>query len=173
MTRIIRRTVDEHKKLPKLSKYVNLRLLDATTDLDIEKHIAEDDAAALFDAIQFAKSNKIDLTSKAANWHNMPTTHRKDAPMPTRNVVLTDHQALMIEELVTSGRYQNASEVLREGLRMLEQREKEDALKLKALQAAVQLGLDDIEAGRYKEFDSKASLRKHLKSVISKVTTVT
>jgi antitoxin ParD1/3/4 len=166
MTKIIRRTVDEHKKLPKLSKYVNLRLLDATTDSDIEKHIAED-------AIQFDKSNKIDLTSKAANWHNMPTTHRKDAPMPTRNVVLTDHQALMIEELVTSGRYQNASEVLREGLRMLEQREKEDALKLKALQAAVQLGLDDIEAGRYKEFDSKASLRKHLKSVISKVTTVT
>ena len=117
--------------------------------------------------------NKIDLTSKTVNWHNMPTTLSKDAYMPTRNVVLTDHQAMMIEELVTSGRYQNASEVLREGLRMLEQREKEDALKLKALQAAVQLGLDDIEAGRFKEFDSKASLRKHLKSILSKVTTVT
>ena len=117
--------------------------------------------------------NKIDLTSKAVNWHNMPTTPSKDAPMPTRNVVLTDHQAMMIEELVTSGRYQNASEVLREGLRMLEQREKEDDLKLKALQAAVKLGLDDIEAGRFKEFDSKASLRKHLKSVLSKVTTLT
>ncbi len=116
--------------------------------------------------------NKIDLTCKDVNWHNMPTTLHKDDPMPTRNVVLTDHQALMIEELVTSGRYQNASEVLREGLRMLEQREKEDALKLKALQAAVQLGLDDIKAGRFKEFDSKASLRKHLKSVLSKVTTV-
>ena len=117
--------------------------------------------------------NKIDLTSKVANWHNMPITLSKDAHMPTRNVVLTDHQAMMIEELVTSGRYQNASEVLRDGLRMLEQREKEDALKLKALQAAVQLGLNDIEAGRFKEFDSKASLRKHLKSVLSKVTTVT
>jgi antitoxin ParD1/3/4 len=173
MTKIIRKTIDVHKKQPKSSKYVNIRLLDATTDSDIEKHIAEDDAAALFDAAEFAKSNKIDLTSKDVNWHNMPTTLRKDAPMPTRNVVLTDHQALMIEELVTSGRYQNASEVLREGLRMLEQREKEDALKLKALQAAVQLGLDDIEAGRFKEFDSKASLRKHLKSVLSKVTTVT
>ena len=117
--------------------------------------------------------NKIELTNKAGNWHNMPTPFSKDAPMPTRNVVLTDHQAMMIEELVTSGRYQNASEVLREGLRMLEQREKEDVLKLKALQAAVQVGLDDIEAGRFKEFDSKASLRKHLKSVLSKVTTVT
>ena len=171
--KMIRKTIDVHNKQPKSSKYVNLLLLDATTDSDIEKHIAEDDAAALFDAVQFAKSNKIDLTSKTVNWHNMPTTLSKDAHMPTRNVVLTDHQAMMIEELVTSGRYQNASEVLREGLRMLEQREKEDALKLKALQAAVQLGLDDIEAGRFKEFDSKASLRKHLKSVLSKVTTAT
>lgn len=111
---------------------------------------------------------KIDLTSKAADWHNMPILLPKDAPMPTRNVVLTDHQALLVEKLVTSGRYQNVSEVLREGLRMVEQREKQDAAKLKALKAAVQLGLDDIEAGRFKEFDSKASLRKHLKSIILK-----
>jgi hypothetical protein len=54
----------------------------------------------------------------------------------------------------------------------LDQSEKEDTLKLKALQAAAKLGLDDIKAGRFKEFDSKASLRKHLKSVLSKVTTV-
>ena len=36
--------------------------------------------------------------------------------MPTRNIVLTDQQAAMIERLVQSGRYQNASEVLRDGL---------------------------------------------------------
>ena len=30
--------------------------------------------------------------------------------MPTRNVVLTDHQASLVEHLVASGRYQNASE---------------------------------------------------------------
>lgn len=64
MTKMIRKTIDVHKKQPKSSKYVNIRLLDATTDSDIEKHIAEDDAAALFDAAEFAKSNKIDLTSK-------------------------------------------------------------------------------------------------------------
>ena len=33
--------------------------------------------------------------------------------MPTRNVVLTDHQAAFVDSLVASGRYQNASEVLR------------------------------------------------------------
>ena len=77
MIKMIRKTIDVHKKLPKSSKYVNLRLLDATTDSDIEKHIAEDDAAALFDAAEFAKSNKIDLTSKNVNWHNMPTTSQR------------------------------------------------------------------------------------------------
>ena len=91
-----------------------------------------------------------------------------EAHMPTRNVVLTDHQALLVEQLVSSGRYQNASEVLREGLRLVEQREVEDAYRLEALRAAAQVGLSDIEAGRFKAFDSKASLRSHLKSVSSK-----
>jgi antitoxin ParD1/3/4 len=88
--------------------------------------------------------------------------------MPTRNVVLTDHQAVLVEQLVTSGRYQNASEVLRDGLRLVEQREAEDAYRLEALRSAVQAGLADVEAGRFKTFDSKASLRAHLKSVTAK-----
>jgi antitoxin ParD1/3/4 len=43
--------------------------------------------------------------------------------MPTRNVVMTEHHESVIEALVSSGRYQNASEVLREGLRLVEARE--------------------------------------------------
>jgi antitoxin ParD1/3/4 len=62
--------------------------------------------------------------------------------MPTRNVVLTDQQAQLVEKLVDSGRYQNASEVLREGLRLLQRRELEDAAKLEALRGA----LDEAEA---------------------------
>ena len=88
--------------------------------------------------------------------------------MPTRNVVLTNHQAVLVEQLITSGRYQNASEVLREGLRLVEQREAEDAYRLEALRSAVQAGIADVEAGRFKTFDSKASLRAHLKSVTAK-----
>lgn len=45
--------------------------------------------------------------------------------MPTRNVVLTEHQTRFVEALVTSGRYQNASDVLRDGLRLVERREQE------------------------------------------------
>jgi antitoxin ParD1/3/4 len=43
--------------------------------------------------------------------------------MPTRNVVLTDHQSEFVDALVASGRYQNASEAMRSGLRLLEQQE--------------------------------------------------
>lgn len=73
--------------------------------------------------------------------------------MPTRNVVITEHQHELIESLVASGRYHNASEVLREGLRLIEQREQRDAATLEALKAAVQAGLDDLAAGRYVEFE--------------------
>lgn len=69
--------------------------------------------------------------------------------MPTRNVVLTDHQARVIETLVKSGRYQNASEVVREGLRLVEHRAAEDTARLEALKKAAQTGWDDVEAGRF------------------------
>lgn len=82
--------------------------------------------------------------------------------MPTRNVVLTDHQAELVERLVSSGRYQNASEVLREGLRLLERQEAHAKACLKALRDAARLGIADIEAGRYRTFDSPADLNHHL-----------
>jgi antitoxin ParD1/3/4 len=87
--------------------------------------------------------------------------------MPTRNVVLTDRQAKFVEKMVSSGRYQNASEVMREGLRLIEQQEAENAAKLKALRDAVQLGIDDIDAGRYRVFDSGDELEAHLKAITS------
>lgn len=69
--------------------------------------------------------------------------------MPTRNVVLTEHQHELVETLVQSGRYQNASEVLREGLRLVEQRDRIEEAKFTALQHVVHEGWADIAAGRY------------------------
>jgi antitoxin ParD1/3/4 len=83
--------------------------------------------------------------------------------MPTRNVVLTEHQAELVERLVASGRYQNASEVLREGLRLIESRDAEAKARLKALRDAARVGIADIEAGRFDSFDSEESLRRHLR----------
>lgn len=88
--------------------------------------------------------------------------------MPTRNVVLTDHQASLVEQLVTSGRYQNASEVLREGLRLVERREEEDVLRLAALRHASDAGISDIEAGRLSTFESSEELSAHFKALSAK-----
>jgi len=43
--------------------------------------------------------------------------------MVTRNVVLTESLDELVQGLVSSGRYQNASEALRAGLRLLEREE--------------------------------------------------
>lgn len=88
--------------------------------------------------------------------------------MPTRNVVLTDRQASLIEALVETGRYQNASEVLREGLRLVEQREAEDAARLAALREAARLGMSPVERGEARAFADAASLRRHLRDVAAK-----
>ena len=69
--------------------------------------------------------------------------------MPTRNVVLSDHQQALVEALVQSGRYQNASEVLREGLRLIEERERREDARLAALRQAASQGWADVAAGRF------------------------
>ncbi len=88
--------------------------------------------------------------------------------MPTRNVVLTPRQAALVERLVASGRYQNASEVLREGLRLIEGRDAEDKARLKALREAAHAGIADLEAGRFRTFDEPAALGRHLASLADK-----
>ena len=88
--------------------------------------------------------------------------------MPTRNVVLTDHQARLVEKLVSSGRYQNASEVLREGLRLIEDREAQDSARLHALREAARVGVADIDAGRFRSFESPAALNRHLTAITDK-----
>ena len=50
----------------------------------------------------------------------------------------------VVTRLVESGRYNSKSEVLREGIRLLDEREK----RLEALDAALARGLADVEAGR-------------------------
>ena len=60
--------------------------------------------------------------------------------------------------------YQNASKVLRAGLRMVEQREAEDASRLEALRSAVRVGIADFEQGRYATFESGVELRGQLAS---------
>ena len=61
--------------------------------------------------------------------------------MPT-SVALGSHFEEFVKSQLSSGRYNNASEVVREGLRMLEDQEKLRALKFEALRAEVQRGME-------------------------------
>ena len=87
--------------------------------------------------------------------------------MPTRNVVLTEHQSNLIARLVESGHYQNASEVMREGLRLIERQESENAIRLKAMREAAEAGIADVAAGRYRTFDTADTLRDHLSEIVT------
>ena len=50
-----------------------------------------------------------------------------------------------------AGEYQNASEAIRDALRILQQRRREDALKLRALRDQVKAGVDALERGDFTE----------------------
>ncbi len=73
--------------------------------------------------------------------------------MPTRNISLTREQDEFVESIVRTGEYQNASEAVRDGLRALQQRRREDALKLERLRLQIQTGIDDLENGDFVEVD--------------------
>jgi antitoxin ParD1/3/4 len=74
--------------------------------------------------------------------------------MPTRNVNLTDHFDSFIENGINSGRFSNASEIVREGLRLLEQREAEDRAKVEWLRSAARESFAAIDRGEGTEFQS-------------------
>lgn len=73
--------------------------------------------------------------------------------MPTRNISLTAEQDAFVKKLVKAGEYQNASEALRDALRALEQRRREDELKLKALRMQIKAGIDAIKEGNFVEVE--------------------
>ena len=61
--------------------------------------------------------------------------------MPS-SYVSGDHFESFIREQIQQGRYASASEVVRDGLRALEDREKLRAMKLEALRKEIQRGAD-------------------------------
>jgi antitoxin ParD1/3/4 len=62
---------------------------------------------------------------------------------------LGKHFETFVQTQLASGRYNNASEVLRDALRLMEERER----KMAALDAAIARGMADIEAGRVHDLE--------------------
>ena len=76
--------------------------------------------------------------------------------MVTRNVVLTETQDELVQVLVASGRYQNASEAMRAGLRLLEQEE----AQLADIRAGLFEGLKQAAEGDLSEGSGEDAIRR-------------
>lgn len=70
------------------------------------------------------------------------------AKRTSMNVSLTGPLARFVNRQVRSGRYQTASEVVREGLRMLEERQKDRAAALAAVKRKIAVGLKQAREGK-------------------------
>jgi len=62
--------------------------------------------------------------------------------MRNTSIALSDHWVKFAAEMVASGRYGSTSEVVREGLRLVEERQR----RIDALDEAIQMGLDSGSA---------------------------
>lgn len=76
--------------------------------------------------------------------------------MATRNVVLTDQQDELVDQLVTSGRYQNASEAMRAGLRLLESQEAE----IEDIKERVSFSRDQAQRGDFADGSGADAVRR-------------
>jgi len=80
------------------------------------------------------------------------------------NVSLTPQLEKLVQEKVASGRYNSASEVVREALRLFEDRERLRQLRFEKLKIQVAAGVEALDQGEYLELDSKG-LERHMEDV--------
>jgi antitoxin ParD1/3/4 len=85
--------------------------------------------------------------------------------MPTRNINLTERYDQFVETLVTSGRFSNASEVMRAGLRLLEGQAHEEDEKLTLLRSLASEGLGELDQGQGIVMDGEQELTEFIGSL--------
>ena len=76
------------------------------------------------------------------------------------NVHLTPKLESLVRQKVDNGLYTSASEVVREALRLLEERDYIRQMRFEELRQAIREGKDDLDAGRTVEWDKEAFLKK-------------
>jgi antitoxin ParD1/3/4 len=89
--------------------------------------------------------------------------------MPTRNINLTNHFDHFVKRQVSSGRYSNASEIVREALRLLEEHEHERQAKLKVLRQAAKQGFDEIDQGEGIVLKGKKAVKQFISQIEAEV----
>jgi antitoxin ParD1/3/4 len=87
--------------------------------------------------------------------------------MPT-SVALGNHFEEFIKEQLESGRFNNASEVVRAGLRLLEDEEKLRQIRHAELKAVIQEGIDSEDAGTIEEVLARNRARRRAQAAQNK-----
>lgn len=85
----------------------------------------------------------------------------------TKSIALTAHWGQWIDELVESGEYQSASEVVRDGLRALRDEHEHHAAQLAEIRARIGRSLDEADARIYAQGSGEAAVRRALQSARS------
>lgn len=80
------------------------------------------------------------------------------------NVSLTPELEKMVNEEVKSGRYKSASEVVRDGLRLIQIRKQ----KLAALKRELAVGIEQLDRGEFYEYSSVKEMVEDIKAEASK-----
>lgn len=79
------------------------------------------------------------------------------------NVSLTPELEKLVKDEIKSGDYKSASEVVQEGLRLVRLRRQ----KLATLRREIQIGIDEIERGDYREYASVEELFEDIETVVA------
>ncbi len=84
--------------------------------------------------------------------------------MATLNISLTPELAALINEKVSSGMYHSASEVVREGLRLLKEQDEIHRMRLEELKKEIAIGTEQLECGEYTVYSSGKELAAKIKA---------
>jgi antitoxin ParD1/3/4 len=80
------------------------------------------------------------------------------------NVSLTQELESFVNNMVSSGMYYSASEVVRDGLRLLREKEELKKLRTAELRQEILRGLEDLQNGRSETFVSADELLEKVKA---------
>ena len=85
--------------------------------------------------------------------------------MPTRNISLTDHFDQFVDAQVTSGRFKNASEVMRAGLRLLEEQARQEQEKLALLRSLASECFRELDQGQGTPIEGEQELAEFIRQI--------
>jgi antitoxin ParD1/3/4 len=86
--------------------------------------------------------------------------------MAERTIVLSDDDAARLDRLVEAGGYLDADEALHESLKLAEIAQSSEQMRKAAIHAAIQVGIDDIAAGRSTTLETPEALAAFLDGLL-------